>query len=97
MHEAKFKVAETGKSQTRLGRWIRIPSMGNDDEQEWLVDEIVGHKWEDNKVQFHVRWTHGDTTWEPYTKCSKLAALEEYFRLQGVKHWRSLARKPAED
>ena len=71
--------------------------MGNDDEQEWLVDEIVGHRWDEGKVQLHVRWTHGDTTWEPYVKCSKLAVTEEYFRLQGIKHWKSLPKKPEED
>ncbi len=67
--------------------------MGNDDEQEWLVDEIVGHRWVGNKIEFYVRWMHGDTTWEPYSKCNKLSVTDEYFRLQGVQHWRSLPRK----
>ncbi|TFK80242.1 hypothetical protein K466DRAFT_504220 [Polyporus arcularius HHB13444] len=68
--------------------------MGVDEEQEWLVDEIVGHRWVDGAVQLHVRWTHGDTTWKWYRDCSELSAVDEYFRLQGVKHWRSLPRKP---
>ncbi|OJT02273.1 hypothetical protein TRAPUB_7218, partial [Trametes pubescens] len=38
----------------------------NEESTEWLVDEIVGHKWNGNKCQFHVRWTLGDHTWEPY-------------------------------
>ena len=69
--------------------------VGNDEEKEWLVDEIVGHKWENNKVLFHVRWTLGDTTWEPYNNCSKLAALDEYLTLHGVKNWRALPKRVA--
>ncbi len=67
--------------------------MGNVDEQEWLVDEIMGHCWVGNKVEFYVRCTHGDTTWELYPKCIKLLVTDEYFHLQGVQHWRSLLRK----
>ncbi len=68
-------------------------SMGNDDEQEWLVDEIVGHHWVGNKIEFYVRQMHGDMTWEPYSKCNNLLVTDKYFRLQGIQHWRSLLRK----
>ena len=66
--------------------------MGEADEVEWLVDEIVGHRWVNGKVEFHVRWTHGDTTWKSYSECRKLAAVDEYFRLRGVTHWKSLPK-----
>ncbi|GBE78042.1 hypothetical protein SCP_0109240 [Sparassis crispa] len=54
---------------------------GDDVETEWLVDEIVGHRWDGNKIEFHVRWTLGDHTWEPYAHCKELAALDKYFTL----------------
>ena len=69
---------------------------GNDDETEWLVDEIVAHRWDGRRIEFQVRWTLGDTTWEPYAHCKDLAALDEYLALRGVKDWRSLPCKAAE-
>ncbi|RPD52182.1 hypothetical protein L226DRAFT_427436, partial [Lentinus tigrinus ALCF2SS1-7] len=66
--------------------------MGEADDIEWLVDEIVGHRWVDGKVELHVRWTHGDTTWKSYKDCKDLAAVDEYFRLRGVRHWKSLPK-----
>lgn len=66
---------------------------GNEESTEWLVDEIVGHEWKGNKCHFHVRWTLGDHTWEPYEHCKELVALDEYCRLMGVASWRALPRK----
>ena len=67
---------------------------GLDDQQEWLVDEIMGHRWNGRQIEFLVRWTLGDSTWEPYDHCKELAALDEYLTLHGVKNWRSLSQKP---
>jgi len=54
-------------------------------EQEWFVDEIIGHRWKGSKqVEFQVRWSLGDTTWEPQATCNKLAALDRYLELHGV-------------
>ena len=72
---------------------ITFYDMGNDEETEWLVDEIIGHQWEAGKINFHVRWTQGDTTWEPYSHCSGLVALDEYLALMGVRTWRSLPKR----
>ena len=66
--------------------------VGNDEEVEWRVEEIDGHRWNGNRVEFHVRWTHDDATWESYTKCNTLSALDEYLRLQGVRHWKALSK-----
>jgi hypothetical protein len=59
---------------------------GNDDKQEWLVDEIIAHSvWVSNKeLEFQVLWTLGDITWEPYTTCKDLEALDVYLELRGV-------------
>jgi hypothetical protein len=58
---------------------------GNDDEQEWLVDEIIAHRWVSNKeLEFQVLWMLGDITWEPYTTCKDLKALDAYLELCGV-------------
>lgn len=66
---------------------------GVPDKQEWFVDKLLGHCWVDRKaLEFEVRWSIGDTTWEPLSNCNKLAALERYLELQGVKRLSQLAR-----
>ena len=35
---------------------------GNNNEQEWFVDEILAHKWTDNNLELQVKWTLGDVT-----------------------------------
>jgi hypothetical protein len=66
---------------------------GQAEEKEWLVAELVGHKWEGNKISFHVQWDTGECTWEPYTTCKDLEALDRYLELRGVQNWRSLPKK----
>ena len=38
---------------------------GNDEDQEWLVKEILAHKWTNNDLELQVKWMLGDVTWEP--------------------------------
>ena len=47
---------------------------GNNEDQEWLVEEILAHK-----------WTAGDVTWELLSSCKKLEALDNYLELRGAK------------
>jgi hypothetical protein len=54
------------------------------DNQEWLVDEILTHKWDKNTLLFKVHWNLGDTTWEPLENCKDLQALDDYIKLIGV-------------
>ena len=68
--------------------------VGAPEEQEWFVEQIVGHRWVGNKLELRVRWAHDDESWESYAECSKLSALDEYLTLRGVKHWRSLPKDP---
>jgi hypothetical protein len=67
---------------------------GKAEEHKWLVDEILTHKWEGNKVEFLVQWNLGDTTWESYTQCKELEALDRYLELQGLEgdQWKQLSR-----
>ena len=30
---------------------------GNNNEQEWFIDEILAHKWTDNNLELQVKWT----------------------------------------
>jgi hypothetical protein len=70
--------------------------MGIDDEQEWLVDEILSHEWRDDKsLWLHVRWSLGDTTWEPLANCEELVALDEYLAIRGANKPRDLPKKRA--
>ena len=60
---------------------------GQDDEQEWLVEEITSHHWSNSKeLKLEVRWTLGDTTWEPLASCRDLKALDLYLELRGIAH-----------
>jgi hypothetical protein len=61
-------------------------NFGEVNDQEWFVDEIITHRWVDNKnLEFQVRWTLGDVTWEPLAGCKELKALSLYLELCGVK------------
>ena len=75
----------------------RDPNMfydfGSPDDAEWLVDEIIGHRWEGRRIQFLVKWNLGDSTWEPYDHCKELEALDTYLDLHGITDWRKLPRK----
>jgi hypothetical protein len=51
---------------------------GDAKDEEWLMDDILAHQWKGNKVSFLVQWNLGDTTWEPYSQCKDLAALDRY-------------------
>ena len=54
------------------------------DDQEWLVEEILAHKWDKKKLAFQVHWNMGDTTWETLHICKDLQALDAYLQLIGV-------------
>lgn len=61
---------------------------GQPDDTEWLVSEIVAHRWmgtREKDLEFLVLWSLGDSTWEPYNNCKDLKALDEYLELRGVK------------
>jgi hypothetical protein len=68
---------------------------GNAEDNEWLVDDILAHKWEGNTISFLVQWNLGDTTWEPYAECKELAALDRYLELLGIENgnWKKLPKK----
>ncbi|KAG6898655.1 hypothetical protein C0995_008943, partial [Termitomyces sp. Mi166 len=62
-------------------------------DQEWFVDDLLGHCWMDKgHFKFEVRWSLGDTAWEPLESYRNLAALDWYLVIQGVKHPQQLAR-----
>ncbi|KAI0070792.1 hypothetical protein K474DRAFT_1577354, partial [Panus rudis PR-1116 ss-1] len=63
------------------------------DDREWLVDSIIGHQWNGNKILFHVQWNLGDTTWELLEHCNELKALDDYLDLQGISPWKQLPRR----
>ena len=58
------------------------------------MDEILGHRWIDGKrIEYKVRWSVGDTTWEPHDNCKCLEALDRYLELQGVTHPTQLSKQ----
>jgi hypothetical protein len=63
------------------------------DDDEWLVDEIVGHRFNGRSIEFNVQWTAGDHTWEPYGHVKDLEALDHYYAHQGVTRWQQLGRR----
>ena len=49
---------------------------GAPDNQEWFVNEILGHRWTGNgQLELEVWWSLGDTTWEGLENCKRLEAL----------------------
>ncbi len=71
--------------------------MGIDNDQEWMVDKIVDHRWTGKKLELLVRWMHNDMTWESYKKCSKLSAMDEYLALNRVQKWQVLPKNSNHD
>jgi len=71
-----------------------IYDFGAAGEPEWFVDEIISHRWvTTTQLEFQIRWTLGDVTWEPLSECRELEALSEYLELRGAKRPRDLPRK----
>ena len=60
-----------------------------------MVDEILAHQWNKNNILFLVQWNLGDMTWEPYSECKDLAALDRYLEILGIpdNDWKKLPRK----
>ena len=68
--------------------------MGENDETEWFVEEIIGHHWKPKGgLELRVQWTLGDVTWEPLRNCNELEALDRYLELHGVKTPHELPRR----
>ncbi|KAF9441263.1 hypothetical protein P691DRAFT_626764, partial [Macrolepiota fuliginosa MF-IS2] len=55
-----------------------------EDDQEWMVNHISGHRGSRSDALFKVEWKSDDTTWLPYHQVSHLVALEHYFELLGI-------------
>lgn len=70
----------------------KFHDFGAPDEQEWLVEEITGHRWTARSIEFLVHWSAGEFTWEPLAHCDELRALDDYLALMGVDDWRRLPR-----
>ena len=58
---------------------------GNNEDQEWFVEETLAHKWTNNDLELQVKWMLGDVTWEPLSSCKDQEALDAYLELQGAK------------
>jgi hypothetical protein len=49
--------------------------------------------WTGKKIKFNVRWSLGDTTWEPLENCNELAAFDEYLKIMNALDWMELHKK----
>ena len=65
---------------------------GYGDEAEQEVDEILAHQWDGRTLRLLVKWSSGDSTWEPLKSCDKLRALDEYLTIRGVSRPSQLPR-----
>jgi hypothetical protein len=64
------------------------------DDQEWFIQEITAHRWVDGRcLELEVRWSLGDSTWEPLQQCKELMALDAYLELQGMQCPAQLAKR----
>ena len=62
------------------------------DNTEWFVKEITAHQWLGCNMEFEVKWSLEDTTWESLSNCNELAALDNYLALMGASNWKNLPR-----
>lgn len=69
---------------------------GANADHEWYVDDIIGHRrTETGSLEYEIRWSLGDTTWEPQAECKELAALDRYLELHRVKFQSQLPKAPS--
>jgi hypothetical protein len=56
------------------------------DEQEgqFLVDEILDYRHRKGKLELLIQWNHGDQTWEPYKGNERLEAVDHFLAKLGV-------------
>jgi len=64
----------------------------DDPDNEWVVNEIIDHKWSPN-LMLKVLWELGDSTWEHLSVVEELQALDQYLELEGVTEPLQLRRK----
>jgi hypothetical protein len=57
---------------------------GAPDDTEWFVEKITAHRWKGRDIEFEVKWSLSDTTWEPLVNCNELAAIDAYLALLGA-------------
>jgi hypothetical protein len=62
------------------------------DGAKWYVEEIMAHRWRGRVLELQVKWSLGESTWEPLSVCNELAALDTYLALVGAKEWEDLPR-----
>lgn len=67
----------------------------DDPEAEWIVAEIDNHAWVGKrpKLELHMNWEAGDSTWEPLQTVNELMTLDNYLDLMGVSMPKELPRK----
>ncbi|GJE97660.1 polyprotein [Phanerochaete sordida] len=60
----------------------QVTGLGEDD--EWLVERIVGHAGQAASARFKVQWQAGDVSWAPHSDVAHLSALQDYFEALGI-------------
>ena len=50
-------------------------NFGMPDDEEWLVDEVIGHWFTSESIEFNIRWITGDHAWEPYQTVKDLTNI----------------------
>ncbi|KAI0821519.1 hypothetical protein BC629DRAFT_1267559, partial [Irpex lacteus] len=58
--------------------------MGNPVNADWLVEEVLDHRWKGKDIELKVRWNLGKETWEPLANIGASAELDNYLDIQGV-------------
>ena len=66
--------------------------VGEPPQDETGVNAISAHRWVGRAIEFEVHWADGDVTWESYSTCRNLRALDEYCVLQNVRDWKDLPK-----
>ena len=61
-------------------------------EGEFLVDEILAHKWIGRSLKFLIKWNLRDKSWISRTEAKYLEALDIYLEKLNVKHVKDLPK-----
>jgi len=75
---------------------VDVQAVAAADLGEAQVQDILAHRGSARdraKLEFQVQWTDGDTTWEPWDRVRKLAAVDAYIRAYPRSGLKSLLQK----
>lgn len=83
-HASLLRVHIPNDDRLFPGRLASQISELDDQENEWAIEKLTGHRGSGKLAIFEALWKSGDRTWVPYATIRHLGAMGEYLSAAGV-------------